>query len=155
MRAALSTLTFCLLALAAGRAEAKEVDFTAAVLLLSDVPRQLREACPQLADPEADCRVERVTASPGANGWTGEALVRIYRKNGSEDTLTMSARLEPNDCRLVDRKVEPSTPVARRLLTLTEREIALARRNPNGMRSFCLMAGGLLGDAQPPPCLCP
>ncbi len=136
-------------------AQSQEVDLTGPVLLLSDAPRQLREACPGLAGAGADCRIERVTAKQSGASWLGEAQVKIYRPDGAVDPLVLSARLEPKGCTLVDRKVEPATPRALRLLNITEMQIALARRDPQGMQAFCLMAGGLLEGIEPPSCLCP
>ncbi|GAB5469646.1 MAG: hypothetical protein Kilf2KO_26760 [Rhodospirillales bacterium] len=131
------------------------VDLTGPVLLLSDAPRMLADACPKLAGEGADCRIEQVSAQPSAQGWLAVAQVRIYRPDGRQEPLTLRARLEPSQCKLVDRQVTPDSPPARRLLTMTERQIARGRSSPQNMQTFCLMARGLLSDLNPPACLCP
>ncbi len=150
-----SLLASLLFATGSATAQSQEIDLTGPVLLLSDAPRQLREACPGLAGAGADCRIERVTARQSGASWLGEAEVKIYRPDGRVDPLLLSARLEPKGCTLVERKVEPSSARAQRLLTMTEMQIALARRDRQGMQAFCLMVDGLLDGVDPPSCLCP
>ncbi|MEO1193999.1 MAG: hypothetical protein AAFY02_19740 [Pseudomonadota bacterium] len=137
-------------------AKAEEVfDLTGPVLLLSDAPRQLREACPGLAGAGGECRIEQVIVRPEAAGWKAEAILSLTQADGSRQPMTLSARLHPESCQLVERQVTPDNARARRLLTLTERQLARARRDRSGMQAFCLMAPGLIEGSAVPTCLCP
>ncbi len=137
----------------AGRAE--EADLTSAVLLLSEAPRMLQEACPKLGGAGADCRIEKVTVTQQGADWFGRAETRIYHSDGRETDMVMTTRLDSASCRLVDRKVVPDVATGRRLLTMTERQLRLAIGDPQSMQRFCSITGSLLGSMTPPPCLCP
>lgn len=134
---------------------AEEADLTSAVLLLSNAPRMLQEACPKIGGAGADCRIEKVTVTQEGDDWQGRAESRIYHADGRETPLVMTARLDPINCRLVDRTVVPEAAVARRLLTVTERQLRLAMKDPEGMKTFCGLSGSLLDGMRPPSCLCP
>jgi len=131
------------------------IDFTAPVLLFSDAPELLRQACPALASPGADCRIEQVTARHEGGDWLGEAKVKVYRDNGEPGgDIALSARLDGESCALLDRRVMPASAVGNRLLTITERQIRRARADPEGMARFCLLLQGLVEERRIPDCLC-
>lgn len=134
--------------------EAQEADLTATVLLLSDAPRMLREACPKLAGAGSDCRIEKVTVTQDGNDLTGRAEAMIYHADGRETPMIMTARLDPVNCELVDRKVEPDAAAGRRLLTMTERQLRLAASNPGNRVRMCTISQSLLGSVSLPSCLC-
>ncbi len=135
-------------------AAAEEADLTSTVLLLSDAPRMLREACPKLAGAGADCRIEKVTVTQEGNDWHGRAEAKIYHTDGRETPMIMTARLDSKSCQLVDRKVEPDAAAGRRLLTMTERQLRLAAGNPQSRARFCTISSSLLGSMTLPSCLC-
>lgn len=134
--------------------QAEEADLTSTVLLLSQAPRMLQEACPKLAGAGADCRIEKVTVTQNGNDWQGRAEAMIYHPDGRETPMIMTARLDPNSCELVDRKVEPDAAAGRRLLTMTERQLRLAAGDPQSRSRFCTISSSLLGSMTLPSCLC-
>ncbi len=136
-------------------AAAEEADLTSTVLLLSDAPRMLDEACPKLAGSGADCRIEKVTVTQEGTNWLGRAEAKIYHSDGRETPMIMTARLDPQSCHLVDRKVEPDAAAGRRLLTMTERQLRLAAGNADNKARFCSLTSTLLGSMTLPSCLCP